>query len=41
MTGHSFSIAARLGADINDKPGFVAHVARLSARLARRRTWDM
>ncbi|NNF79970.1 MAG: glutathione S-transferase family protein, partial [Rhizobiales bacterium] len=34
MTGHACSVAARLGADISDKPNVSAYIERLNARPA-------
>lgn len=39
MTGHACTVAARLGADISDKPNVAAYVARLNARPALQRAW--
>ena len=34
MTGHACSVAARLGADISDKPNVAAYIERIQARPA-------
>jgi glutathione S-transferase len=39
MTGHACTVAARLGADIADKPNVAAYVARLNERPALQRAW--
>ena len=39
MTGHACTVAARLGADIADKPNVAAYIARLNARPAMQRAW--
>jgi glutathione S-transferase len=37
MTGHACTVAARLGADISDKPNVAAYIERLNARPALQR----
>ncbi len=39
MTGHACTVAARLGADIADKPNVAAYIARLNERPALQRAW--
>lgn len=39
MTGHACTVAARLGADVSDKPNVAAYIARLNARPAMQRAW--
>lgn len=39
MTGHACTVAARLGADVSDKPSVAAYIARLNARPAMQRAW--
>lgn len=40
MTGHACTVAARLGADISDKPHVAAYVERIKARPALQRAWE-
>ena len=39
MTGHACTVAARLKADISDKPNVAAYIARINARPALQRAW--
>ena len=39
MTGHACTVAARLGADLSDKPNVAAYIERLNARPAMQRAW--
>ena len=39
MTGHACTVAARLGADIADKPNLAAYIERVNARPALQRAW--
>jgi glutathione S-transferase len=39
MTGHACTVAARLKADISDKPNVAAYIERLNARPALQRAW--
>jgi glutathione S-transferase len=39
MTGHACIVAARLGADISDKPNLAAYIDRLQARPALKKAW--
>ena len=39
MTGHASTVAARLGADLSDKPHLAAYIARLNERPALVRAW--
>lgn len=39
MTGHACTVAARLKADISDKPHVAAYIARINARPALQRAW--
>src|SRR5215831_6412954 len=39
MTGHACTVAARLKADISDKPNVAAYIARVNARPALQRAW--
>ena len=39
MTGHACTVAARLGADVSDKPNVKAYVERLNARPALQKAW--
>ncbi|MBL8376510.1 MAG: glutathione S-transferase family protein [Burkholderiales bacterium] len=39
MTGHACTVAARLGADISDKPHVAAYIERVNARPALKRAW--
>ena len=39
MTGHACTVAARLGADISDKPNLAAYIQRLNERPALQRAW--
>lgn len=41
MTGHACVVAARLGADISDKPNVAAYVKRLDARPALAKAWSV
>lgn len=40
MTGHATIVAARLGADISDKPNVRAYIERLKSRPALAAAWD-
>ncbi|MCG8694739.1 MAG: glutathione S-transferase family protein [Minwuiales bacterium] len=40
MTGHACIVAARLGADIADKPNVAAYIERLQARPALQKAWE-
>ena len=40
MTGHATIVAAKLGADIADKPNVQAYIERLKARPALQAAWD-
>lgn len=40
MTGHACIVAARLGADISDKPNVAAYIERLQARPALQKAWE-
>ena len=40
MTGHACIVAARLGAEVSDKPNLRAYMERLQARPALRAAWD-
>ncbi len=40
MTGHACIVAARLGADISDKPNVAAYIERLQARPALKKAWE-
>jgi glutathione S-transferase len=40
MTGHASIVAARLGADIADKPNLRAYIERLQARPALQAAWN-
>ena len=40
MTGHASIVAARLGADIADKPNLRAYIERLQARPALQAAWS-
>ena len=40
MTGHACIVAARLGADVSDKPNVAAYIERLKARSRLQGTWD-
>ncbi len=40
MTGHATIVAAKLGADIADKPNVQAYIERLTARPALQSAWD-
>jgi glutathione S-transferase len=40
MTGHACTVAARLKADVSDKPNVAAYVARLNARPALQKAWS-
>ncbi len=40
MSGHACIVAARLGADISDKPNVAAYIDRLQARPALQRAWE-
>jgi glutathione S-transferase len=39
MTGHACTVAARLKADVSDKPNVAAYIARINARPALQRAW--
>jgi len=39
MTGHACTVAARLKADISDKPNVAAYIQRINARPALQRAW--
>ena len=39
MTGHACTVAARLKADVSDKPNVAAYIARINARTALQRAW--
>jgi glutathione S-transferase len=39
MTGHASTVAARLKADLSDKPNLAAYIERLNARPALQRAW--
>jgi glutathione S-transferase len=39
MTGHACTVAAKLGADIADKPNVAAYIERINARPALQRAW--
>jgi glutathione S-transferase len=39
MTGHACTVAARLKADVSDKPNVAAYIARVNARSALQRAW--
>ena len=39
MTGHACTVAARLGADMSEKPHLAAYIERINARPAMRRAW--
>jgi glutathione S-transferase len=39
MTGHACTVAARLGADLSDKPSVASYIDRLNARPALKRAW--
>ena len=39
MTGHACTVAARLKADISDKPNVAAYIQRLNARPGMQRAW--
>jgi len=39
MTGHACTVAARLKADISDKPNLAAYIERINARPALQRAW--
>jgi glutathione S-transferase len=39
MTGHACTVAARLKADVSDKPNVSAYIARINARPALQRAW--
>lgn len=39
MTGHACTVAARLGADLSDKPHVAAYIERVNARPALKRAW--
>jgi glutathione S-transferase len=39
MTGHACTVAARLGADISDKPNVAGYITRLNERPALQRAW--
>lgn len=39
MTGHACTVAARLGADMADKPHLAAYIERVNARPALKRAW--
>nr|MDH4381812.1 glutathione binding-like protein [Gammaproteobacteria bacterium] len=40
MTGHATIVAAKLGADITDKPNVSAYIQRLNARPALAAAWQ-
>ncbi len=40
MTGHASIVAARLGADVTDKPNVAAYIERLQSRPALQAAWD-
>ncbi len=40
MTGHACIVAARLGADVSDKPNVAAYIERLKARPGLQGAWD-
>jgi glutathione S-transferase len=40
MTGHATIVAAKLGADVSDKPNVRAYIERLNARPALQASWD-
>lgn len=40
MTGHASIVAARLGADVSDKPNLAAYIERLQARPALKKAWE-
>ena len=40
MTGHATIVAAKLGADISDKPNVTAYIERLKGRPALAASWD-
>jgi glutathione S-transferase len=39
MTGHACTVAAKLGADVSDKPNVAAYIKRLNERPALQRAW--
>ena len=39
MTGHACTVAARLKADVSDKPNVAAYIARVNARPALQKAW--
>jgi len=39
MTGHACTVAARLKADVSDKPNVAAYIARVNARSALQKAW--
>jgi glutathione S-transferase len=39
MTGHACTVAARLKADVSDKPNVAAYIARINARPALQKAW--
>jgi glutathione S-transferase len=39
MTGHACTVAARLEADVSDKPNVAAYIARVNARPALQKAW--
>ncbi len=41
MTGHACTVAARLGADISDKPNVTAYIKRLNDRPAMIKAWTV
>lgn len=40
MTGHACTVAAKLGADVSDKPNVAAYIERLNARPALQKAWQ-
>ena len=40
MTGHATIVAAKLGADVSDKPNVQAYIERLNARPALQAAWQ-
>jgi len=40
MTGHACTVAARLKADVSDKPNVAAYIARVNARPALQKAWS-
>lgn len=40
MTGHATIVAAKLGADVSDKPNVRAYIERLNARPALQASWE-